>query len=65
MTKNYFYLLILFFLIFTSFTIRVEAALWTPAQISTTAWYDASDASTITASTTDISQWRSKSGSNL
>lgn len=37
--------------------------LWTPAEITTGAWYDASDASTITLQT-GVSQWRDKSGNN-
>ena len=36
--------------------------LWTPDQISTLAWYKASDASTITVGTGGISEWRDKSG---
>jgi hypothetical protein len=58
--KKYLYLILLSF----AFSINAEAALWTPSQVSPTIWYDASDATTITASTTDISQWRSKVGSS-
>jgi hypothetical protein len=36
--------------------------LWTPASISTLAWYDASDLSTITESGGAVSQWEDKSG---
>lgn len=36
--------------------------LWTPAQISTAAWYDSSDSSTITLSGSNVSQWNDKSG---
>lgn len=36
--------------------------LWTPADITTTAWYDASDASTVTLSGTDVTAWADKSG---
>ena len=35
---------------------------WTPAQISTSLWLDASDASTITLNATTVSQWNDKSG---
>lgn len=38
-------------------------ALWTPAEITTSLWLDASDASTITIST-GVSEWRDKSGNN-
>jgi len=38
------------------------AALWTPAQITTEGWYDASDAATITESGGGVSQWDDKSG---
>jgi hypothetical protein len=38
--------------------------LWSPSQISTVAWYDASDASTITESGGNVSQWNDKSGNN-
>jgi hypothetical protein len=37
-------------------------ALWTPAYISTALWLDAADASTITESNGDVSQWDDKSG---
>ena len=37
-------------------------ALWTPASITTAAWFDASDASTITSSGGAVSQWNDKSG---
>ena len=37
---------------------------WTPAQISTSLWLDASDASTITLNGTTISQWNDKSGNS-
>ena len=36
--------------------------LWTPANISTALWLDAADASTITQSLGDVSQWDDKSG---
>jgi len=39
-----------------------SAALWTPAEITTRVWYDAADASTITASSGDVSAWADKSG---
>jgi hypothetical protein len=35
---------------------------WTPAQITTALWLDASDSSTITASAGKVSQWNDKSG---
>ena len=35
---------------------------WTPTQISTSLWLDASDASTITLNATTVSQWNDKSG---
>ena len=38
--------------------------LWTPASISTVAWYDASDTSTITESSGSVSQWDDKSGND-
>ena len=37
---------------------------WTPADITTELWLDASDASTITESLGLVSEWRDKSGSN-
>ena len=36
--------------------------LWTPADITTTAWYDASDASTVTLNGSNVSIWADKSG---
>ena len=41
---------------------KIQANLWTPAQISTAAWYDASDSSTITLSGSNVTQWNDKSG---
>ena len=41
------------------------ATLWTPANITTAAWYDASDASTITAAGSAVSQWDDKSGNGI
>lgn len=38
-------------------------SLWTPAEITTALWLDASDASTITIST-GVSEWRDKSGNS-
>lgn len=39
------------------------SAFWTPAQLpSLSAWYDASDASTITLNGSTVNQWRDKSG---
>jgi hypothetical protein len=40
-------------------------SLWTPAQITTAAWYDASDDATITESGGSVSQWDDKSGNML
>ena len=37
-------------------------ALWTPAEITTTAWFDAQDTATITESSGSVSQWADKSG---
>ena len=42
----------------------VFSNLWTPAQISTSLWLDASDASTITLNGSTISQWNDKSGNS-
>jgi hypothetical protein len=39
-------------------------ALWTPAQISTALWLDASDSSTITTVSGAVSQWNDKSGNS-
>jgi hypothetical protein len=41
------------------------ATLWTPANITTAAWYDASDALTITAAGSSVSQWDDKSGNGI
>jgi hypothetical protein len=38
---------------------------WTPAEITTSAWLDASDSSTITESGGSVSQWDDKSGNGL
>lgn len=48
----------------TAFTYMASSGpnLWTPAQISTTIWYDASDSSTITLNGSNVSQWNDKSG---
>jgi hypothetical protein len=40
----------------------LPASLWNPAEISTEAWFDANDASTITESAGAVSQWDDKSG---
>lgn len=40
----------------------VHAPLWTPAEITTPAWFDADDASTITESGGLVSQWNDKTG---
>jgi hypothetical protein len=41
-----------------------NATEWTPAQLASTAWLDASDSSTITTTAGKVSQWNDKSGSN-
>lgn len=41
-----------------------ESRPWTPADMTTLAWYDAADASTITHSSNAVSEWRDKSGGN-
>ena len=35
---------------------------WTPSQITTSMWFDASDSTTITLNGSNVSQWRDKSG---
>ncbi len=45
-----------------SLPIVMVPTLWTPAMISTSAWYDAANASTITASGGEVSEWRDISG---
>lgn len=40
----------------------VYSAKWTPSLISTLAWYDADDTSTITLNGSNVSQWNDKSG---
>ena len=42
--------------------LRSSATDWTPADITTLAWYDASDTDTITESLGAVSQWDDKSG---
>lgn len=42
-----------------------NAALWTPAEITTTMWFDAEDASTLTIGTGGVSNWADKSGNGL
>jgi hypothetical protein len=39
--------------------------LWTPSQIPTAIWIDASDQSTITTDLGKVSEWRDKSGNNI
>ncbi|PXA04418.1 hypothetical protein DDZ13_07760 [Coraliomargarita sinensis] len=48
----------------TNQTVSLDGASgpWTPTDITTTAWYDASDASTIIESAGLVSQWNDKSG---
>lgn len=43
---------------------RSGPALWTPAQIATSIWLDASTSSTITTSGGTVSEWRDRSGNN-
>ena len=38
---------------------------WTPAQMTTAAWYDASDAATLTLSGSSVTAWADKSGNDL
>ncbi len=45
-------------------TLTLTNATWQPSNLSIQAWYDASDASTITASGGLVSEWRDKSGFN-
>jgi hypothetical protein len=40
------------------------AGVWTPANITTEAWYDANDSSTITMLGNNVSEWADKSGNN-
>ena len=46
-------------------TTSSHAALWTPGEISTHAWWDADDASTITVTGSGVSTWADKSGNGL
>ena len=41
------------------------AVYWTPEEISTTAWFDAADASTIATSGSDVTKWNDKSGNGF
>jgi hypothetical protein len=43
---------------------RFGPPLWTPANIATTLWLDAADASTVTTVNGAVSQWNDKSGNN-
>ena len=45
-------------------TTAANAAPWTPADITTAAWFDAADASTITDTAGAVSQWNDKSGNS-
>ncbi len=47
-----------------SIAINAFAPNWTPANITTSLWLDASDNSTITQSSGTVSQWNDKSGTN-
>jgi len=40
----------------------LSVSLWTPAEITTAAWFDAADASTVTLDAGNVSQWDDKSG---
>lgn len=42
-----------------------SASPWTPAELTTTAWFDADDAATITHSGGSVSQWDDKSGNGF
>lgn len=42
-----------------------DGTAWTPVQMTTTGWYDASDDTTIVSSGGAISQWNDKSGNSL
>jgi hypothetical protein len=42
----------------------IELELWTPAEIATELWLDASDSGSITHSSSTVSQWNDKSGKN-
>jgi len=42
----------------------IAPVLWTPAEITTALWLDASDSSTITLESSTVSQWADKSGQN-
>ena len=46
-------------------TASANAALWTPSEISTTMWFDAEDAATITTDTGGVSVWADKSGNSF
>jgi hypothetical protein len=41
---------------------NVEGGFWTPSVLSTLAWYDGSDANTITLDGSNVTQWSDKSG---
>ena len=41
---------------------EAQATLWTPDQLTLSAWFDATDASTITTVGNNVSQWNDKSG---
>ena len=45
--------------------VKIDAKPWTPSEISTLLWYDASDLSTITSSSNIISQVDDKSGNDI
>jgi len=45
-----------------AFATRAQAEAWTPAEIDTELWLDASDAGTVTQSSGAVSQWNDKSG---
>jgi hypothetical protein len=47
-----------------SWVITPSFTQWTPALISTALWLDAADASTVTASSSLITEWRDKSGND-
>ena len=49
-------------MLINSYRFASASTLWTPAQITTALWLDASDAATITPSGGPVSQWNDKSG---
>ena len=48
---------------FLAMTLHSSAA-WTPAEIATTAWYDAADTNTVLSSGASVTNWLDKSGND-